>query len=176
MMINLDRHICKAKRKDNGHWVKGYYVALRDTTYCFKEDYDTHPDNTKHYIVVDKMTDWGLPNERYWVEVDPDTVCQCTGWHDSNKTPIFEKDIVEFVGPNTHRDLIWWNNEMSEMEAIPVDGIEFNGYDFWNSKYPKANYSSFCLMMQDPYGDFEEIKVVGNIVDNPELLEVQNEM
>ena len=30
-------------------------------------------------------------------------------------------------------------------------------------------------MMQDPYGDFREIKVVGNIVDNPELLEVQNE-
>ena len=171
MMINLDRHICKAKRKDNGRWVKGYYVALRDTTYCFKEDYDTHPDNTKHYIVVDKMTDWGLPNEHYWVEVDPETVCQCTGWHDSNKTPIFEKDIIELVGPCTHRDLIWWNNEMSEMEAIPVDGIEFNGYDFWNSKYPKANYSSFCLMMQDPYGDFKEIKVVGNIVDNPELLE-----
>ena len=30
-------------------------------------------------------------------------------------------------------------------------------------------------MMQDPYGDFKEIKVVGNIVDNPELLEVKNE-
>ena len=30
-------------------------------------------------------------------------------------------------------------------------------------------------MMQDPYGGFKEIKVVGNIVDNPELLEVKNE-
>lgn len=168
----MDRHICKAKRKDNGEWVHGYYACLNDTTYCFKEDYEMHPDNTKHYIIVDEMTDWGLPNKHKLIEVDPDTVCQCIGWHDSDKTPIFEKDIVEFVGPNTHRDLIWWNNEMSEMEAIPVDGIEFNGYDFWNSKYPKANYSSFCLMMQDPYGDFKEIKVIGNIVDNPELLEV----
>lgn len=103
-------------------------------------------------------------------EVYPDTVCQCTGWHDSNKTPIFEKDVVEFVGPNAHRDLIWWNNEMSQMEAVPVDGIEFNGYDFWNGKYPKANYSTFCLMMQDPWGDFKEIKVTGNIIDNPELV------
>ena len=81
-----------------------------------------------------------------------------------------EKDVVEFVGPNTHRDLIWWNNEMSQMEAVPIDGIKFNGYDFWNGKYPKANYSTFCLMMQDPWGDFKEIKVVGNIIDNPELV------
>lgn len=94
MMINLDKHICKAKRKDNRRWVKGYYVALRDTTYCFKEDYDTHPDNTKHYIVVDKMTDWGLPNEHYWVEVDPETVCQCTGLSDKNGTIIFENDCI----------------------------------------------------------------------------------
>ena len=105
-----------------------------------------------------------------FIEVDSDIICQRTGWHDSNKTPIFEKDVVEFVGVNTHRDLIWWNNEMSKMEAVPVGGIEFNGYDFWNSKYPKANYSTFCLMMQDPWGDFKEIKVVGNIIDNPELV------
>ena len=25
-------------------------------------------------------------------------------------------------------------------------------------------------MMQDPWGDFKEIKVVGNIIDNPELI------
>ena len=110
-----------------------------------------------------------------FIEVDPNTVCQCTGWCDSNKTPIFEKDIVEFVGPSTHRDLIWWNNEMSQMEAIPVEGIKFNRFDYWNPRYPKANYSTFCLMMQDPWGDFKEINVVDNIVDNPELLEVAQE-
>lgn len=101
-----------------------------------------------------------------------DTICQCIGWHDSNKTPIFEKDIVEFVGPGTHRDLICWCNEMNMMNAVPLDGIEFNGLDYWNWKYPKYDYPAFSLMMQDPYGDFREIKVVGNIVDNPELLEV----
>ena len=168
----IDRHICKAKRKDNNRWVEGYYAVLREATYCFKEDYDAHPDNTKYYIMVDEMTDWGLPNEHYLVEVDPNTVCQCTGWRDSSKTPIFEKDIVEFVGPCTHRDLIWWCNEMSMMTAIPLEGIKFNGYDYWNGNYPKYTYADFCFMMQDPYGDFREIKVVGNIVDNPELLEV----
>ena len=40
----------------------------------------------------------------------------------------------------------------------------------WKEKYPKASYSTFCLMMQDPWGDFKEIKVTGNIIDNPELV------
>ena len=163
----MDRHICRAKDINTGEWVYGYYICVPN-----KYGHDLA------HLIIEQKCEYSGCGEFWWMdthEVDPETVCRCTGWHDSNKTPIFEKDIVEFVGPNTHRDLIWWCNEMSEMTAIPVDGIEFNGYDFWNGKYPKANYSSFCLMMQDPYGDFREIKVVGNIVDNPELLEVQNE-
>ena len=64
---------------------------------------------------------------------------------------------------------------MNMMDAIPLDGIEFNGYDYWNSKYPNFTYFDFYLMMQDPCGDFKEIKVIGNIYDNLELLEEQNE-
>ena len=30
----------KAKRKDNGKWVEGYYYKMSETTYCFKEDYE----------------------------------------------------------------------------------------------------------------------------------------
>lgn len=162
----MDKHICKAKDIETSEWVYGYYVAIPEEYGHGELVHAIFDPNKCEHIYMGEYKDYG------WHEVDPKTICQCAGWCDSNKTLIFEKDIVEFVGPNTHRDLIWWNNEMSEMEAIPVDGIEFNGYDFWNSKYPKANYSSFCLMMQDPYGDFKEIKVIGNIVDNPELLEV----
>ena len=158
----MDRHICRAKRKSNSQWIQGYIVKCDGNI------------NDGGMFIIPKVTDiLYTPNNitlGSFIEVYPDTICQCTGWHDSNKTPIFEKDAVEFVGPNTHRDLIWWNNEMSQMEAVPVEGIEFNGYDFWNGKYPKANYSTFCLMMQDPWGDFKEIKVIGNIIDNPELV------
>lgn len=163
----MDRHMCRAKDINTSEWIYGYYICVPN-----KYGHDLA------HLIIGQKCEYSDCGEFWWMdtyEVDPKTVCQSTGWHDSNKIPIFEKDIVEFVGPNTHRDLIWWNNEMSEMEAIPVDGIKFNGFDFWNSKYPKYNYSSFCLMMQDPYGDFREIKVVGNIVDNPELLEVQND-
>lgn len=33
----------KAKRKDNGKWVEGYYYKMSETTYCFKEDYERKP-------------------------------------------------------------------------------------------------------------------------------------
>ena len=156
----MDRHICRAKRKDNNEWVEGVY---------YKQTH-FYGDESERYYIITSTEALNYDQALEYFEVDPNTICQYTGWNDSNKTPIFEKDVVEFVGPNTHRDLIWWNNEMSEMDAIPVDDIKFNGYDFWNSKYPKANYSTFCLMMQDPWGDFKEIKVVGNIIDNPKLV------
>ena len=156
----MDRHICRAKRKDNNEWVEGVY---------YKQTH-FYGDESERYYIITSTEALNYDQALEYFEVDPNTICQYTGWNDSNKTPIFEKDVVEFVGPNTHRDLIWWNNEMSQMEAVLVDGIEFNGYDFWNGKYPKANYSTFCLMMQDPWGDFKEIKVVGNIIDNPELV------
>ena len=156
----MDRYICRAKRKDNNEWVEGVY---------YKQTH-FYGDESDHYYIITSTEALNYDQALEYFEVDPNTICQYTGWNDSNKIPIFEKDVVEFVGPNTHRDLIWWNNEMSQMEAVPVDGIEFNGYDFWNGKYPKANYSTFCLMMQDPWGDFKEIKVTGNIIDNPELV------
>ena len=156
----MDRYICRAKRKYNNEWVEGVY---------YKQTH-FYGDESDHYYIITSTEALNYDQALEYFEVDPNTICQYTGWNDSNKIPIFEKDVVEFVGPNTHRDLIWWNNEMSQMEAVPVDGIEFNGYDFWNGKYPKANYSTFCLMMQDPWGDFKEIKVTGNIIDNPELV------
>ena len=101
----MDRHICRAKRKDNGQWIQGYIVKCDGNI------------NQGRMFIIPEVTDiLYTPNNitlGSFVEIHPDTICQCTGWNDTNKTPIFEKDIVEFVGPNTHRDLIWWNNEMS---------------------------------------------------------------
>ena len=157
----MDRHICRAKRKDNGEWVYGYYIRC-----------DGEINHGRTFILpeVIGICRASITSIDGFIEVDSKTVCQCIGWHDSNKTPIFEKDVVEFVGASTHMDLIWWCNEMSMMTAIPLEGIEFNGFDYWNGNYPKYEYSTFCLMMQDPWGDFKEIKVVGNIIDNPELV------
>jgi uncharacterized phage protein (TIGR01671 family) len=170
----MDKHICRAKwessspwrKSKNGEWVYGYYVKANDE----------YGGGVTHAIISTDCRYRGAAEYDYWewYEIDSDTVCRCTGLQDSNKTPIFEKDIVEFSAySRKDRYLIWWSNEMSMLTTVPLDGIEFNGWDYWNGKYPQFEYDSFCFMMQDPYGDFSEVKVVGNIVDNPELLEVQ---
>lgn len=102
-----------------------------------------------------------------------DTLGQYTGLKDRNGKRICENDIVEFDNcVRSARYLVWWNRETSMMTAVPLDGIYFNGTDYGNGKYPQFNYDTFCLMMQDPWGDFRDIKVIGNIHDSPELIEV----
>ena len=103
-------------------------------------------------------------------QVDPETVGQYTGMNDRHGKRIFENDIVEVCGGREERYLIWWVREMSMLTAIPVDEISFNGQDYWNGYYPQFEYSTFCAMMQDPWGDFRDIRVIGNIHDNPELI------
>ena len=169
----MDKHICKAKvvygcswGAKPGEWVYGYYVALPDEYTHGKDICHAIFEPDCEHIYMGEYKDDG------WYKVDPKTVCRCTGWNDNYTTPIFERDVVEFtIGAHKDRHLIWWNNEMSMLTAVPLDGIQFNGYDYWNVKYPQFEYSTFCLMMQDPYGDFSDIKIIGNIIDNTELME-----
>ena len=160
----MDRHICRAKEKYTGKWIYGYYVSVPNE--C--------NDNMVHLIISQDCA-YRDYDDFQWLsiyEVDPNTVCQCIGWKDSNNTLIFENDIVGFGSPDSyrHKELVWFCKEMNMLTSVPLDGIEFNGYDYYNSKYPNVEYSTLCLMLQNPYGDFSEIKVLGNIIDNPELL------
>lgn len=142
----------RAKALCDGDWVYGYYVGPVGM-FCDNE------------IVNINDTMGGR------VDVSPETVGQFTGLIDRHNQKIFENDIVEFVcGHTPRRYLVWWCREMSCVEAVPIDGITFNGTDYYNYDYPHFIYSDFCLMMYDPYGDFKDIKVIGNLHDNPELL------
>lgn len=139
----------KAKRKDNGKWVEGYYCKLDETTYCISEDYERHPVPTHHYILHETMTDWGLPNRFLQFEIDPSTICQYTGLTDKNGKKIWEKDIA----------------------YIRSSGL--SGYGV--IKYENGNLVLVDLKRKRTYSLYGEWKIRkdGNIFDNADLLEVE---
>ena len=86
----------KAKWKDSSEWVEGYYYKMSETTYCFKEDYERKPVPEHHYILQERMTDWGLQNQVVQIEIDPETLCQFTGLFDRYGNKIWENDIIKY--------------------------------------------------------------------------------
>ena len=83
--------------------------------------------------------------------IDADTVGQYTGLTDKNGTKIFEGDIVKY-GDTVH-------NVVFEQR---------NGTAYFGLVYSTLETLSF-----GHYQDLKQIEVIGNIHDNPELLEVK---
>ena len=170
----------KAKLKNKNKWVEGFYCSKRDTTYCFTEDYKRHPVETYHYIVQDQMTDWGLPNELRLYEIDPSTLCQFTGLTDKTGKKIWENDIVltqEFY------DKPYAKNRKSKNHIGVVEYKIYGGNGFYNPETgnhdKRKEYEAKWIVKVKDYGkfvhsswgDFYDCEVLGNIFDNPELLE-----
>jgi len=116
----------KAKRKDNGEWVEGLPIMM-----------------------------WGMlhiqdsKNENTAYAIDPDTLCQYTGYTDNNGRKIWENDIVDTF-------------EESSKEILR-NVVKFKDGCF---KVFKKHYLSMYL---DSY-EKTDLKAVGNIFDALELL------
>ena len=137
-----DRYLYRAKRTENGEWVEGCLLILDDETYriatsCLQGD-------AEQLLEVCAY------------EVDPSTICQCTGLKDNNGKLIWENDICRRILLPTKRietDFrIAYVPYKCCLSAIDLDGgnVTFLS-DYINNQY--------------------EVEVIGNIFDNPELLE-----
>lgn len=103
----------------------------------------------KRYIL------WGMFNDiPGMIEVDQATICQCTGLKDKNGKLIWENDILsghiddEFPEDETRKSVVWYGNGWCTNEPGCDDYEELDDFDS------------------------ENFEVIGNMIDNPELLEV----
>ena len=127
-----DRYLYRAKRTDNGKWVEGFLMD---------DNYINTPFNDN-----DACGRFDDP-----VEVDPSTICQCTGLKDKNGKLIWENDIIKC---KCGIAVVVWDKSEWRIKWVK-DNIWRKDLHFW------VNDENEC-----------GVEVIGNAIDNPELLEV----
>lgn len=134
-----NRYLYRGKRLNNGEWVEGAYYVEPYTDRC--------------YIIQWNSTGLGF-NE--FIEVDRETVCQCTGRADRDKKLIYEHDVVAYLDT--------YSTEGGYAEADCVGEV------VWDKE--TLSFQVTNRLFAESYEVLDECSVIGNRFDNPELLEV----
>ena len=109
-------------------------------------------DYSKYFIgYVLGTNEDGTPHDLDAAHVNPSTICQCTAMPDKNNKLIFENDIaIKHNDDDKEPYLIRWSENYAAWELAQCGCAMYGFFDV----------------------DFGEIEVIGNAIDNPELLEV----
>ena len=140
-----DRYLFKAKRIDNGEWVEGNIILSKDADEEYKAIIIPSV-NSNMFTRESYNEDLGFEN---WYKVDQSTICQCTGLKDKNGRLIWENDITLRTSvTGTHKGKIIYSSDGS-----------FCQKDF------ETTFENLLIHSESYF------EVIGNIFDNPELLE-----
>ena len=133
----------RGKRKDNNEWVQGYYFKRVRNYAGFK--------TIEHCYIQYETRDEGFIT----YEVYPETVSQFTGLTDKNGKKIFEGDIVKSCEYDDVYFVKYFDNDnYSAFDCVPdVPLCECNGLSYLVNE--------------------EGCKVIGNIYDDKEILDVK---
>lgn len=143
--MTYDINLSRGQRKD-GKWVEGAYFKHKKEMVCFANE--SPPE--VHYIVMDGFCDWGFEPPIRCIEVVGATVGRCTGIRDINKKYIFCGDVIKELC-NGLIGIVTFDEATASFKLKNDNGYFGEGYEIENAP------SSW--------------EVIGNVYDNPELLE-----
>lgn len=154
----------RGKRIDNGEWVYGTVV---------------NSVNDKCYMVHGATEDAVNSNNKvdfYFSEVNPDTIGQYTGLKTKEGKEVWEGDILKIKEYDNLGMLTFTGDELKVFSFQDLTG---NLRREWKGEIKHGNASFFIgdMWLDGLFGDMRcsspiyEFEVIGNIHDNPELLE-----
>lgn len=111
--------------------------------------------NESDFICTRQLIHGGLYTVSKSFKVDTSTICQCTGLRDKNGQKIWENDVVGF-----------WDTYSTENGQAEADCI---GKVVWDDE--TISFQVTNRLSAESYEVLDECGVIGNIFDNPELLE-----
>ena len=136
----------KIKAKNTGHeemdWVIGNLVVEQSTG--------------RHYIVDLSYFDDDTKIQDVLIEVEPSTICQCTGYKDKHGKLIWENSIVAYWDT--------YSTENGQSEAACIGKV------VWDTE--TISFQVTNRLSAESYEVLDECSVIGNTFDNPGLLEV----
>nr|DAF47023.1 MAG TPA: YopX protein [Myoviridae sp. ctnzH2] len=136
------RYLYRGKRIDNGEWVEGYLSY----PFC------TEKGNESYYFYAKDSLGFFCR-----CVVDASTICQCTGRTDRDKALIFEHDVVAYL------DTYSTENGYAEADCV--------GEVVWDEE--TLSFQVTNRLSAESWEVIDgECKVLGNTIDNSELLEV----
>ena len=148
----------RAKRVDNGEWVSGGSVIqfLDNGVRSFYMPQFNEKCVCEHDEATDDILK--IENVRFY-KVDSESICQYTGLTDKNGKKIWENDIVSFPDCDMCTESVYWDVFVNAGK-VAYD-TESMSYFFTN----RVTVDMDDIIIKD------EVAVIGNVFDNPELLE-----
>lgn len=150
----------KAKRLDNGKWVCGYYQQK----HCISGE-------KRHFIFwSNTYTVWEN------VAIDHNTLCQYTGLTDKNGKKIWENDITKLVleDGEVRYFKVSFKKVIRKVKCHPSFYDDFAKVELNAVCFEWKGFELFPCVDENGVSDVQDMEVIGNIFDNPELLEKED--
>lgn len=147
----------RGKSIETNEWVHGFYYEVPAPLKCVGKR-----EESKGYIIKERpnsVNDWGMLIPMVAIEVDRKTVGQYIGINDLENKEIYEDDIVTYSvkgSKKINKTVMTFNEEHGAYLFGIYEGVKMPcGKKTRMNKYTRKSVNN--------------VKVIGNIYDNPEL-------